>query len=263
MTDWKAIHEQLVAPFSLGELQWKPSALSRDRTRALAVAFISARSVEKRLDEAVGPGNWSWELASLTHEDMWVAIGRLTIHGVPMDGVGTDDNDPKAAETDALKRAGVHFGIARYLYSLGQEWVNYDERTRQLSETPRLPRWAVREEEWQENDSATRQDDDSKTLDNLQMELQRLAGLYEPVTPSNDLVERFNSIIVQLDDNDEQRPQVIANIINWAFNVQDVADVKANMLQALIDFFTEHKDGEVVLNEYAHGWYAYLASATK
>jgi hypothetical protein len=45
--------------------------------------------------------------------------------------------------SDALKRAGVKFGIGRYLYHLPQQWVDYDPVKRTLLRKPTLPEWAM------------------------------------------------------------------------------------------------------------------------
>ena len=36
----------------------------------------------------------------------------------------------KAAFSDALKRAAVKLGVGRYLYRLGGQWVDYDEKAK-------------------------------------------------------------------------------------------------------------------------------------
>src|SRR5262245_54335416 len=50
------IFEQLAAPFPVEAIGWKAQAVSGER--ALAVAFIDARTVMERLDTVVGPENW-------------------------------------------------------------------------------------------------------------------------------------------------------------------------------------------------------------
>ena len=55
------------------------------------------------------------------HSAYWLVHGRLTLPGLgSRDGIGTQmdetEDAPKAAETDALKRAAVKFGVALHLY---------------------------------------------------------------------------------------------------------------------------------------------------
>lgn len=76
-------------------------------------------------------GNYWWEIVSLSYqplrgslEFMWVCHGRLTIRSEDgyeyFDGIGThpamDEESPKAAESDAFKRAAVKAGVALHLY---------------------------------------------------------------------------------------------------------------------------------------------------
>jgi hypothetical protein len=51
---------------------------------------------------------------------------RLTLFEVTRQDVGAGD-DPKAAFSDAIKRAAVHFGIGRALYALGAPWLREGE----------------------------------------------------------------------------------------------------------------------------------------
>jgi len=66
----------------------------------------------------------------------------LTVLGVSKVDVGFGE-DAKAAFSDAFKRVGVKFGIARYLYDLPKVWVDYDAQRKILVETPTLPAWAM------------------------------------------------------------------------------------------------------------------------
>lgn len=150
---------KLNAPFPASVINWKPQSISKDKTRALAVAYIDARDVMVRLDEVIGPFNWQ-----VKHEQQ----GEQTVTGLglkhPLTGewiwkqdvgfVGgsesnNDDEQMKAIKgtaSDGLKRAAVAWGIGRYLYSLPKTWVDYDADKRQLKTAPPLPKWALPEE---------------------------------------------------------------------------------------------------------------------
>jgi len=89
--------------------------------------YVDARAVQSRLDEVVGPANWSFDYSVLHAEQGGVGIkGCLTVLGVTKCDAGehwrASDRDKievfKAAVSDALKRAAVHFGVGRYLYEL-------------------------------------------------------------------------------------------------------------------------------------------------
>jgi hypothetical protein len=61
------------------------------------------------------------------------------------DGASTTKVDPlKGGVSDALKRAAVKFGVGRYLYKLGQTWVDLDNnRIPRGWKPPQLPAWAL------------------------------------------------------------------------------------------------------------------------
>jgi hypothetical protein len=148
---WDEIKKQLAAPFHSYYVGWKAQATNRDKTRALAVAYIDARTVMDRLDQVVGPGNWSDTYRLVTAGDGELAVEcTLTLFGVPKADIGTADETAdgsqaslsKSAYSDAIKRAAVKWGIARYIYRIPKQWVGYDAARKQLAETPELPSWA-------------------------------------------------------------------------------------------------------------------------
>ena len=76
-----------------------------------------------------------------------VVTCRLTIDGLGShSGLGEEwadnENAGTAAEAQAFKRACSCFGLGRYLYDLGGNWVDLDNRKQPLSR-PRLPEWAL------------------------------------------------------------------------------------------------------------------------
>jgi hypothetical protein len=153
--NWDEIKRQLAAPFHSYYVGWKAQATSKDKTRALAVPYIDARTVMDRLDQVVGPGNWSdtYRLARPVRagDGEFAVECTLTLFAVCKSDVGTADEDDdgsqaslsKSAYSDALKRAAVKWGIGRYLYRVSRQWVGYDAARKQLAETPELPAWAL------------------------------------------------------------------------------------------------------------------------
>lgn len=142
------IGELLAAPFPLNEIQFKPGAVSG--TRALALAYVDARSVQDRLDAVLGIDGWQDDYQSLPDGTVVCKL-RLRINGewITKTDVGghsekADGGDrTKAAFSDALKRAAVKFGIGRYLYNVPGQWVDYDPKKKQFTKPPRLPEWAL------------------------------------------------------------------------------------------------------------------------
>jgi len=145
MTDLNTLAPQLSAPFPISTIQWRAGATTKDKTRALALAYIDVRAVMNRLDQAVGVGAWSDTYRIIQLDSQYAVECTLTINGISKTDVGELSNtDPiKGAYSDALKRVAVKFGIGRYLYDLPKVWVNYDAKSKQLSQTPTLPKWAV------------------------------------------------------------------------------------------------------------------------
>ena len=133
----------LSAAFPDDELEFLPRAHANGK--ALALAYIDARAVMRRLDAVVGPENWSFDFDVLSPDGKMVK-GRLTVCGVTKCDAGegsTEDELLKSAVSDALKRCAVHFGIGRYLYHLPKVWAPYDNQRRTWVEPPRINPAAV------------------------------------------------------------------------------------------------------------------------
>lgn len=115
----------LSAEFPREVVHWRSQTLTRNGEKAMALAYIDARDVMNRLDEAVGPDNW---------QDEYTSAGGRTICRIGIrigdewvwksDGAGdTDIEGQKGGISDAFKRAAVKWGIGRYLYGLPTPWV--------------------------------------------------------------------------------------------------------------------------------------------
>lgn len=124
MSEFADLFEALAAEFPAGEVKTRNQG-------GRSLAYIQAHTVMDRLDAVVGPENWWTELiptgtargtswlcklsirlpdgSILTKQDVGSNAG-MTINGQP-----DTENDDKSGASDAIKRAAVHFGIARYL----------------------------------------------------------------------------------------------------------------------------------------------------
>lgn len=131
------IMAQLARPFSPDLICWKPQALSKDRTRGLAVPYADPRAYLDRLNEVV-PEGWHSRAAFTVAAGKLVCVVHLAILGVTRYGDGeadlNDANTATAASAQGLKRAATAFGLGRYLYDLPTPWEEYDDRSRQFSE---------------------------------------------------------------------------------------------------------------------------------
>lgn len=138
----------LADPFPPGDIDWRPGRVNKDKTKAMALAYLDARAVMDRLDEVCGPERW---------QDTYVVgpqgglICRLSIRVngewvTKEDGAeNTDVEAVKGGLSDALKRAAVKWGIGRYLYSLPRQWCPCESYGKSvvLKGRPRLPDWAL------------------------------------------------------------------------------------------------------------------------
>jgi len=92
--------------------------------KSFSVSYITARTVMNRLDEVVGPENWKTEFTSegLPPKTILCKLYiRINGEWLCKSDVGTmtDVEPEKGMISDAIKRAAVHWGIARELYREG------------------------------------------------------------------------------------------------------------------------------------------------
>jgi len=125
----------LAEPFGADVIQWKPGATNRDKTSALALAYVDSRAYFDRLD-AVVPGDWSDDYQ--VNGDGTIVTCRLTIAGVTRCDVGEkdagDNNTTTSAAAQAFKRACAKFGLGRHLYRMPQVWADYDAQRRRFTD---------------------------------------------------------------------------------------------------------------------------------
>jgi hypothetical protein len=114
----------------------------------MPLAYVDARDVIERLDSAVGPFNWQNRYPFEGCCEIGIYIGSAWIWKA--NGAGkTKIEAEKGQYSDAFKRAGVMWGIARYLYDLPNIWVEIEARgksyalpkTVEADLTQRLEKW--------------------------------------------------------------------------------------------------------------------------
>jgi hypothetical protein len=114
---------ELRRPFTPAAIRFKVQATSPKG--ALVVAYIDARLVIERLNY-VCAGDWYDEYDPLSGG----LLCKLTVCGVTRQDVGVADSKAeggiKALYSDALKRAGVKFGIGACMYALPRMWASLD-----------------------------------------------------------------------------------------------------------------------------------------
>lgn len=120
-------------PLALEDHEARASGKNKDETKQQWLIYVTQEGIIPLLN-SIDP-NWTWDVRESSKWDKYAVVtGRLTIKDVFRDGRGgnspnsksasTDENTEKGAETDALKRAAVKFGIGLYLRSQPTIWVD-------------------------------------------------------------------------------------------------------------------------------------------
>lgn len=155
----------LNAAFAPDELEWRiqQSGIKNGRPWAKCLVYVTARAIFNRLDSCVGPENWclteptpvyaqsalykgtkynkttySFNVKELDDPEMQEVPNTLLgftmgisirINGewvTRYDGADVTDFEPfKGGISSAIKRAGVPWGIGRYLYTFDEGWANF------------------------------------------------------------------------------------------------------------------------------------------
>lgn len=148
---WKATRDELEAlsaPFQAKDVEWRAGATNREKTKALALAYVRSRAIMRRLDEVVGAANWRDEYEPGPDGGVMCRLA-IKVNGewvAKCDAASnTEFEAVKGGISSAFKRAAVKWGIGRYLYDLPDFWVRAQQRGSSviLTETPELPVWAL------------------------------------------------------------------------------------------------------------------------
>lgn len=164
---------KLAEPFEESDIEWRVASTgvsSKGNPFALVVAYITARAIQRRLDEVCGPGNWKNEPMTV-HELRTGPIAFQVGISIRVDGewiTKYDVSDPtdieavKGGFSGAMKRAGAQWGIGRYLYLLEETYAEVSEEFKKgwgkaktpdnkggvyfWWQPPKLPGWALPKE---------------------------------------------------------------------------------------------------------------------
>lgn len=145
----KEMMAKLQEPFPPEDIEWRVGATTQDKKKGMAIAYITNRALQSRLDELFGPAGWrneykEWKSAksqlcgiSIKFGDEWIT---------KWDGADDSEHEPtKGGLSDAMKRAGYQWGIGRYLYNLENVWVPIEPagKSHKFVTAPKLPDWAL------------------------------------------------------------------------------------------------------------------------
>ncbi len=130
MSTDKKIFSLLLKEFPEELISWRVGATTKDKKKGIALAYIDARDVMRRLDEVLGPDNWMDTYIESPKGRVFCTLS-LRIDGEwisKTDGAGDSDVEAeKGAISDAFKRAAVKWGIGRYLYDMPAVWMPINE----------------------------------------------------------------------------------------------------------------------------------------
>lgn len=145
-------------PFSAADIEWRIGRAGKNAKGiwATALAYIDNRAIMDRFDEVCGPGNWKNEYTTAPNGGVLCGLSVL-VDGqwvTKWDGADNTEVDPvKGGLSGAMKRAGVQWGVGRYLYGLTEGWAQISDNGANYGKTkdgdkfrwdpPALPKWAL------------------------------------------------------------------------------------------------------------------------
>lgn len=148
-----SITDLLKEPFDEKVIHWRVGATNVDKQSGkpkwgdkflgVPLAYIDARDAMKRFDDVCGD-NWQCDYpfegccrigVKIDGEWLWRSNGAGE----------TEVEAEKGRYSDAFKRAGVLWGVGRYLYYLPNEWVEIERagNSWKIKAQPKLPQWAL------------------------------------------------------------------------------------------------------------------------
>lgn len=125
--------QDLQEPFAPNEIHWRVGTVMKNGAKCTLLAYIDARAVMDRLDEVVGPERWSDNYREGAAGGLICRLDVLCVSDTLVGAVhswvskedGAENTNIEAVKgglSDAFKRAGVKWGIGRYLYRLETKW---------------------------------------------------------------------------------------------------------------------------------------------
>jgi hypothetical protein len=120
-------------PFPPDRISWRVGSTNNDKSKGMALAYIDARDVMSRLDEACGH-LWQCEYVPMPNGscccriglkigDEWIWRANGAVNLTDSDKADQKEMAEKGSYSDAFKRAAVLWGIGQYLYDLDSPWV--------------------------------------------------------------------------------------------------------------------------------------------
>lgn len=109
--------------------KWRVQSFSKNKAMAQCVAYVDSRDVQNLLDEVVGQENWQDDYKEVKG-NIYAGIGiKVNNEWVWKWDCGIESNmeKQKGEASDSFKRAGVKWGIGRFLYELDIKYIKANE----------------------------------------------------------------------------------------------------------------------------------------
>lgn len=130
----KEIQKALLEPFDPFDIEWRvqQAGESNGKKWAMVLAYVTNRAIMERLDDVFGVGGWQNEYQPMPDGGIICGLKcRVPIKdGQDVEWITKYDGADKTAIeatkgglSNAMKRAGVQWGIGRYLYRLDTTFV--------------------------------------------------------------------------------------------------------------------------------------------
>lgn len=134
----KDIAELLAAPFDPFDIEWRvqKAGESNGKKWAMVLAYVTNRAIMERLDDVFGIAGWQNEYHPMPDGGIICGITASieTKNGQDSEWItkydGADKTSIEATKgglSNAMKRAGVQWGIGRYLYRLETTFVTLEQ----------------------------------------------------------------------------------------------------------------------------------------
>jgi len=145
--------------FPSDDIEWRVQSSGKKKNGELwakVLAYITNRAIMDRLDKVCGPENWKNDFISAPNGGTLCGLS-IKVNGewiTKWDGAeNTDIESVKGGLSNAMKRAGVQWGIGRYLYNLTTGWADinpsgtHNDKLKDGTwfkwNPPKLPGWAL------------------------------------------------------------------------------------------------------------------------
>ena len=253
--------KKLKEPFPAEDIEWRIGRCGvykkdgKDTIWAKALAYITARAIHDRLDDVCGPSNWQLRYKEHLGETICEIGIKINNEWVWKAG-GADKTDFEAFKgglSSAEKRAGVPWGIGRYLYNLDETFVeckmqkqsgwNYQNASKKKDgsikvpafywKIPILPDWALPKKNnagdreaptGTVNVNAPSKNENKKDVDSLLKIKDHLEKIYnKTLTKDSEEWKIFRNFVIQQFGSFRQAMEIEAdNIIKNVKNLEDL-----------------------------------------